>query len=835
MVGALLGTRWVSKRRGWIFGTLAAVAVILLGVLILFDWNWLRGAIESQVSGRLGRPFRINGDLEVELSRQPRIIVESAELANAPWGSDAPMVRIDRAEVVIDLLKLLQGEILLPVVSIRKPDLLLETRPDGPPNWQSGPSDKASRGPAPLPRVGRLEVSDASIRYHDLGSGRNVTAELTQIAGSTDGRLRLNAAGKVQGEPLDLQITGAPLGQLEIRAEPYPASLALKLGRSDLRGDLTLDLSGPRPFISADLESDRLRPQDLKGAPADQPQAPSADKSRGAERIPPSDAPESALILAAAGVNFDALPKVDVDVQFRGGDIEAPEVRFTRLELDLKLRDGVAVIDATGEGTFRERQPVTFEIHAGTEDSLENPESRYPLDVSLHAGSTHATASGTVDQPLNYTGLDVDVTLQGPDLDKLGKLLALPLPATPPYELAGKITHQEQERRWNLVALRGTVGDSDIEGDVSLELSGQRPTVVADLKSKTLDLDDLGVLVGAPPGTGPGETASRERRQQAAQEAAANAPILPDKPFDMPELRAIDARISFTGESVQAMKVPLEQMDAKLTLEAGRIEIDPVRVGLAGGQVEAAIGLDAQDVLIGDLDLTLRNVKLNQLLSALKVDVGEIEMAKEGVGTFGGRAKLTIKGNSIRDMAAAANGEVAVVMGGGQINALIIEALGLDVGEILAVVAAGGEEKDAGMVPVQCFVSRFDVQDGVMTTRALVLETSDSTVTGSGTIDLGKETLDLRLLAHPKDASVLTASTPVAIEGTFRDPKIDVISEELEEKGLAALALGVVLPVIGAIFPFIETGEAQGVNCAALMKAAEDAGGVSQGTSSTKD
>jgi hypothetical protein len=116
-----------------------------------------------------------------------------------------------------------------------------------------------------------------------------------------------------------------------------------------------------------------------------------------------------------------------------------------------------------------------------------------------------------------------------------------------------------------------------------------------------------------------------------------------------------------------------------------------------------------------------------------------------------------------------------------------------------------------------------------MTTGALVLETSDSTVTGSGKIDLGKETLDLRLLAHPKDASVLTASTPVALKGTFRDPKIDVVSEELEEKGLAALALGAVLPVIGAVLPFIETGEAPGVNCAALMKAAETAGGAGQG------
>ena len=85
--------------------------------------------------------------------------------------------------------------------------------------------------------------------------------------------------------------------------------------------------------------------------------------------------------------------------------------------------------------------------------------------------------------------------------------------------------------------------------------------------------------------------------------------------------------------------------------------------------------------------------------------------------------------------------------------------------------ARGGEEKESGMVPVQCLVSRFEVQDGVMTTRALVLETSDSTVTGSGTIDLGQETLDLTLLAHPKDASVLSASTPVAIKGTFRDPR----------------------------------------------------------------
>jgi uncharacterized protein involved in outer membrane biogenesis len=820
------------KNRRSILGTVVAIAIIVVGAAILFDWNWLRGAIESQMAERLARPVHIAGDLHVDLSLRPKITIEEVELANPPWASEASMARIKRIDAVVDLPKLLRGEVLLPEVKIAKPELSLETRPDGPPSWQFASAEESSRGLPSLPRIGRLEVTDALIRYHDLGSGRNLTVELARIAGSTDAAVKLEAAGKAQGKLLDLEIAGAPLDQLESSAEPYSASLALKLGESNLSGRLRADLSGARPFVTADLESDRLRVQDLTMPPLDQPQAAGADDGQAvADRTPAGPPP----LLTAAGVNFDALPKFDADVTFRGDEIETPELWFARLAVDLKLRDGVAVIEATGEGRFRDGRPVTFEIHAGTEDSLKHPESRYPLDASLHAGETHATASGTVDHPLNYTGLDVDVTLRGPDLHELGALLRLPLPATPPYKLAGKVTRQEQENRWNLVALSGSVGDSDIEGDVSLELSGQRPAVIAQLKSKTLDLDDLGVLVGAPPGTGPGETASEEQKEQAAEEAAANAPILPNKRFDVPGLHAVDAVIAFTGERVQAMKVPLEHLDAKLRLRDGRISIDPVRVDLAGGRVEAGIHLESPEgVLNGDLDLTLRAVRLNQLLSAFQVDVGAVQMEKEGAGTFGGQARLEIKGNSIRDMAAAANGDLAVIMDGGQINALVIEALGLDVGEILAVLAADTEEKESDMVPIQCFVSRFDVQDGVMTTRALVLETSDSTVTGSGTIDLGKETLDLRLLADPKDPSVLTASTPVAIKGTFRHPKIDVVSEELEEKGLAALALGVVLPVIGAVLPFIETGGAQGVNCAALIKSAQTAGGVPPGTKSAE-
>jgi uncharacterized protein involved in outer membrane biogenesis len=127
------------------------------------------------------------------------------------------------------------------------------------------------------------------------------------------------------------------------------------------------------------------------------------------------------------------------------------------------------------------------------------------------------------------------------------------------------------------------------------------------------------------------------------------------------------------------------------------------------------------------------------------------------------------------------------------------------------------------MVPVQCFIGRFDVQGGVIRTEALVLETSDSTITGKGQIRLGEEELALELLAHPKDPSALTASTPVRIEGTFKEPKVDLVSEELAEKSLAALALGVLLPVVGAVLPFIEQGETKDSNCGRLIADAKAA------------
>jgi AsmA family protein len=1017
----------MSTRQKWLLWPVAALAAIVLLIGVLFDWNWLKGPLENLVSARLGREFQIAGDLDVDLSLHPRITLTDVRLANPPWASDEPMLVVPRAEAVIDLPALVKGEIRLPEVSLSGPSLRLETRPDGPPNWRFM---RRPSLPPNIPEIGRLQIANASIDYLAHGSGRRVAASLTQVTGSTggtNGKMALAANGTLAGERLDLQLSGPPAAQLETAARPYPVALSLRLGESDLAGDLTLELGKEVPGISATLHSDRVMTADLaKLTAAGAANAPHAQNGAGkrwfgfdqlpalradityaigqlegpdlhlqnvqlkaglANRLPtlalsgngtfkqepvvldvragPAGAnqkegtpyrvnakieagqtkvtaqggidrpellqgvhldfqttsgdatdllrrlglaaPELPQLKAAgklsregevwqvddgylqvgdsevagrvradfsgarpliaanlessrlraadflpratAGfaanapaipsikngdINLKAMPPIDVDLKLKASYTELSEFRFDRLDVALQLRDRAAVIDASGEGHFR-GQPLGFEVHAGTEDSLKNPDAAYPVDVALHSEKTTLLAKGNVARPLSLAGLDVDLRLDGPDLGKLGDLLKLPLPDTPPYKLTGKVTHEADKERWNLIALNGSVGDSDLAGDVSLELSGDRPTVVADLRSKRLDFDDLGVLLGAPADTSAGETASSEQRQRAA-EAKAEERVLPAKEFDIPELRKIDARVKFAGESIRAAKLPLEHMTVDLTLDHGKMRFQPLRFALADGEVEALMTLAGRSLLDGDFDLTLRHINLDQLLSRFNIKIADSTM-KKGAGILGGRAKLKARGRSVAELAASADGELAVIMDGGQINALIIEGLGLDLGEVLAVLLADENEKRQVMVPVDCFVGQFAVNNGVMNTRALVLKTPDSTITGSGQADLGNERLALELLAHPHDVSALTASTPVRVEGTFKHPKIDVVSKQLEEKSLAALALGVVLPIVGAILPFIETGEKDhGLSCPALIQNADRAteAGKDAGTSDQK-
>ena len=131
-----------SRKILLIFGVLFALA---LTTIFLFDWNLLKSYVERQVTEKTGREFMIRGDLDVSLSLNPRISVEGLSLANAEWGTEQPMLAVDKLSFRIDLWKLLLGDIVLPEVAISQPKIILEKSADGKRNWDLKKTEKRNR------------------------------------------------------------------------------------------------------------------------------------------------------------------------------------------------------------------------------------------------------------------------------------------------------------------------------------------------------------------------------------------------------------------------------------------------------------------------------------------------------------------------------------------------------------------------------------------------------------------------------------------------------------------------------------------------------------------
>ena len=82
----------MTRTRKW-FAGIAVSLMLLVTIVYSFDWNLARPYIARKVSSATGRSFAINGDLEVHLSLQPRIIVNDVVMGNAEWSNSPEIGR----------------------------------------------------------------------------------------------------------------------------------------------------------------------------------------------------------------------------------------------------------------------------------------------------------------------------------------------------------------------------------------------------------------------------------------------------------------------------------------------------------------------------------------------------------------------------------------------------------------------------------------------------------------------------------------------------------------------------------------------------------------------
>ncbi len=479
------------------------------------------------------------------------------------------------------------------------------------------------------------------------------------------------------------------------------------------------------------------------------------------------------------------------------GEIQASERRAGAYDRGFRL---------SGVGTIR-NNPFRLGVVGGPLINV-RADRPYPFAADIHAGPTHVTARGSITHPFDFGAYSAALAMTGPDLAEVYELTGLTFPNSPPYHLTGRLSRKQGLYRMD--GLSGLIGESDIEGWLTVQAKDRRPNLHADLRSRRLVFADVLTVLGAPPKT-------RKEDQTPAQKAAAQAAarsgrLLPDAPLYKERLRAMDANVHFRTDKLVEGKLPLRQASVDVTLDHGVLDLNPLVVHFDQGSIQAQVRVDGRGAVPRtDLDARLIGFSAAQLLH--KTGPPAVE------ATIDARAKLHGLGDSLHKAAANADGEIALAVPHGRIRQAFAELLGINVGKGLYLLLS----KDQRETDLRCAVADFSVTHGLLRTRTFVVDTGVVTAKGSGTADLGAETLNLRLEGQSKKPRLLRIMAPITVGGSWRSPKVGVDAG----KAVGQIGVGVALAALSplaAILPFITPGGAKNADCSGLLTQAREGG-----------
>lgn len=404
-----------------------------------------------------------------------------------------------------------------------------------------------------------------------------------------------------------------------------------------------------------------------------------------------------------------------------------------------------------------------------------------PVTIGVQAGRARLAFDGSLQGTYGRTWQGrFDVA--GPSLAAVGQPFGLTLPTTADFVMQGQL--RQHAGRSDVSVGSARIGRSQLAGEFVYEARARpRPTLSGELRGRALWLQDLGPAVGADVAPTAGEA-----------RAVRTGRVLPDRAFDLPSLSRMDADVQVRLERFELGHPRLSAMrplNAHLTVRDGVLRIDDIVARMAEGRIAGQVQLDGrQDPARWQVDLRASGLRIETW-----VDQGRPPGTPPYVsGRLAGRLQLGGTGRSAAQLLARSDGRAWLVLRGGRLSHLAVEAAGLDIAQALGLLIKGDDA-----LPVSCGAADLVVKAGIVTPQVLLLDTRDSTLWAEGTLSLADERMNLLLRVEPKDFSPLALRAPLHVRGTFSAPTWAIEKEGLAKRLLPAALLAMLHPLAGML------------------------------------
>jgi uncharacterized protein involved in outer membrane biogenesis len=669
-------------------------------------------------AGELASWFGFTPGAEAPASLTGAIALRSAEwrLNNVLFRLGRSSIRADVARVAIGTQPLLKVKLAADQIDVRELESMLP-RP--------APKATVPEGPVLdipiLPRGIDLTDADIEVRVHRFAGSPLEVSDM-----SFDGRVR--------------------------EGYMYPSPFSVNVAATQFGGAVTLDLRGSEPSAGLWLFASNLDVGALL-------------RKLGVDTNLDATFREFAVNLVARSSRLgDMLAKSELLGQIGGGRITLRD-RNTGAEARIGLDKGELRADPGAPlklnlwGSF-DQNPVTIALETARADELVNPKTSLPLRMDAQAAGTRISLTGTLARPIG-SQIELALQVQGTRFDALNSIVRAALPPWGPWTAQGSFLMSPRGYEVNDLRLR--VADSVLTGQGSLVTDRSRPRLDLALFAPTIQLDNFKFGDWSPVAKKTDDKSAKSPSADELRDRAAQASNQAQQLLSPEVLRRQDAYLKVQVDQVLsgADKLGGGRLEAKL--ENGRADIGPVVVDVPGGSARLHLGYQPteQDVKV-DLRIDVDQFDYGVLARRIKPD-------SDLSGTFSLRMDVESRARYLSDILRHGSGRIEFAVWPQNMRSGVFDLWAVNV--LVALVPAVDPDNAS---KVNCAVGRFDLNDGQLVDRSIVMDTSKMRVTGKGQADFAREHFDLRMSPQAKTAQFLSLATPIQVSGAFDTFKIGV-------------------------------------------------------------
>ena len=371
---------------------------------------------------------------------------------------------------------------------------------------------------------------------------------------------------------------------------------------------------------------------------------------------------------------------------------------------------------------------------------------------NVRIGESAMIVKGTLDLPPNLSGTDMNVGINSPDLSQLGTIDGARW-GTLPFEMNTSFTGSRT--RFQMEQFLAQLGESSISGDFSMDFEPETPQFDLKLTSDSLDLRPF--LVD-PDEEGSEESPGKDDR------------LIPGLVFPTDAMSWYEGRFAVTADRILLETMTLQNTAIEGELREGALNIR--EIGTDGYQGRLLADLKLVPLVSGGAQLTTSVRSEGLILNLSK----QTEDDRKALPAFDIDIKLSGNGQSLREAAAAFQGNINIISDGGQVRNVRSEsAAGLFLSEIVSAISPSESRQE--VINISCFAAGIGVTEGVLSLDpGIALQSDKLNIFATGKLNLATEKIDVNFRTETRKAVSLSTSELVSpyvkLSGTLSAPSV---------------------------------------------------------------